>query len=104
MIYTSGSSSSKLDHEFLGYLGIYSLHDFQPPQISDTNSAEPGMAFSRISHSDRGELRVYDSLDDLTANLAEYVAELSEASVKDHGVFSIALSGGSLISLMGYCS
>lgn len=74
------------------------------PQISFTNSALPAMAFSRICHNDRGELRVYESLDDLTTNLAEYIAELSEASVKDHGVFSVALSGGSLISLMGYCS
>lgn len=62
------------------------------------------MAFSRISHDERGELRVYESIDDLSTNLAEYIAELSEASVKDHGVFSIALSGGSLIGLMGYHS
>ncbi|KAK4791258.1 hypothetical protein SAY86_031671 [Trapa natans] len=59
------------------------------------------MAFSSISHNGRGELRVYESIDDLSINLAEYIAELSEASVKDHGVFSIALSGGSLISMMG---
>ncbi|KAK4763012.1 hypothetical protein SAY86_008780 [Trapa natans] len=58
------------------------------------------MAFSRVRHNDRGELRVYDGSDDLAINLAEYIAELSEASVRDHGVFSVALSGGSLISLM----
>jgi hypothetical protein len=34
--------------------------------------------------------------------LAEYIAELSEASVKERGVFAIAISGGSLIGLMGY--
>ncbi|KAK4763911.1 hypothetical protein SAY87_013349 [Trapa incisa] len=58
------------------------------------------MAFSRVRHNDRGALRVYDGSDDLAINLAEYIAELSEASVRDHGVFSVALSGGSLISLM----
>jgi len=50
----------------------------------------------------RGELRIHESLDELRTDLADYVAELSEASVKERGVFAIALSGGSLIGLMGY--
>jgi len=50
----------------------------------------------------RGELRIHESLDELMTDLADYVAELSEASVKERGVFAIALSGGSLIGLMGY--
>ncbi|KAK7407439.1 hypothetical protein VNO78_09362 [Psophocarpus tetragonolobus] len=49
----------------------------------------------------RGELRIHESLDELRTDLADYVAELSEASVKERGVFAIALSGGSLIGLMG---
>ncbi|KAF5206328.1 6-phosphogluconolactonase [Thalictrum thalictroides] len=50
---------------------------------------------------DRGDLRIRDNVDDLGIELAEYIAELSEASVKERGVFAIALSGGSLITLMG---
>lgn len=58
------------------------------------------MALSE-AHKDR-ELRIHESLDELSTDLADYIAELSEASVKERGVFAIALSGGSLISLMGY--
>lgn len=47
------------------------------------------------------EVRIYENLDDLRIDLAEYVAGLSEAAVKERGTFSIALSGGSLIGLMG---
>lgn len=54
------------------------------------------------THSDRGELRVHESSEELTTALADYIADLSEASVKERGVFAIALSGGSLIGLMGY--
>lgn len=60
------------------------------------------MALSGVVHRDRGELRIHESLDELSTDLADYIAELSEASVKERGVFSIALSGGSLIGLMGY--
>ncbi|XP_044489552.1 probable 6-phosphogluconolactonase 1 isoform X2 [Mangifera indica] len=52
-------------------------------------------------HRDRGELRIHESLEELSTDLADYIAELSEASVKERGVFAIALSGGSLIALMG---
>ncbi|XP_008775853.2 probable 6-phosphogluconolactonase 2 isoform X1 [Phoenix dactylifera] len=49
----------------------------------------------------KSELRVFESLDELATDLAEYIAQLSEISVKERGCFTIALSGGSLISLMG---
>ncbi|PKA53686.1 putative 6-phosphogluconolactonase 2 [Apostasia shenzhenica] len=49
----------------------------------------------------RRELRIFESLDDLATDLAEYIAQLSEASVKERGFFTIALTGGSLISLIG---
>ncbi|KAK2636031.1 hypothetical protein Ddye_030823 [Dipteronia dyeriana] len=52
-------------------------------------------------HTDRGELRVHESLEELSTDLVDYIAELSEASVKERGVFAIALSGGSLIGLIG---
>lgn len=48
------------------------------------------------------ELRVHESLDELSTDLADYIAEISEAAVKERGFFAIALSGGSLIGLMGY--
>lgn len=59
------------------------------------------MAHSWV-HKDRGELRIYENLNELSTDLADYIAELSEVSVKERGVFAIALSGGSLIDLMGY--
>ncbi|XP_052187396.1 probable 6-phosphogluconolactonase 1 [Diospyros lotus] len=58
------------------------------------------MALSR-AHKERGELRIHESLEELSTDLADYIAELSEVSVKERGVFAIALSGGSLIGLMG---
>lgn len=58
------------------------------------------MAFSGAEKEGRA-VRIYENLDDLRIDLAEYVAELSEAAVKERGTFSIALSGGSLIGLMG---
>ena len=51
-------------------------------------------------HLDRGEVRIHESLEDLKANLADYISEISEASVKERGIFTIALSGGSLIGLI----
>ena len=50
------------------------------------------------------ELRVHESLDELGTDLADYIAELAESSVKERGFFALAISGGSLIGLMGYQS
>ncbi|XP_072997892.1 probable 6-phosphogluconolactonase 2 [Typha latifolia] len=47
------------------------------------------------------ELRIFESSDELATDLAEYISQLSEISVKDRGCFTIALSGRSLISLLG---
>lgn len=49
----------------------------------------------------KSELRVFESTDELATDLAEYISQLSENSVKESGCFTIALSGGSLISFMG---
>ncbi|MBA0572781.1 hypothetical protein Golob_003102 [Gossypium lobatum] len=38
---------------------------------------------------------MYENLDELKSDLADYIAELSEAAVKERGAFAIALSGGS---------
>lgn len=35
---------------------------------------------------DRGELRIHESLDELRTDLADYIAEISDASVKERGV------------------
>ncbi|GKC75435.1 probable 6-phosphogluconolactonase 1, partial [Tanacetum coccineum] len=51
------------------------------------------------SKKDTGEVEIHESLEELSIDLADYIAELSEASVKERGFFTIALSGGSLISL-----
>lgn len=50
----------------------------------------------------KGELRIFESSVELATDLAEYVAQLSEISVKERGCFTIALSGGSLINLLGW--
>lgn len=48
------------------------------------------------------ELRIHESLEELGTDLADYISDLSEATVKERGAFCIAISGGSLISLMRY--
>ncbi|CAE5957393.1 unnamed protein product [Arabidopsis arenosa] len=53
------------------------------------------------THKDRGEIRVHENLEELSIDLVDYIAEISEASIKEHGAFCIVLSGGSLISFMG---
>ncbi|KAK4846634.1 hypothetical protein QYF36_020094 [Acer negundo] len=51
-------------------------------------------------HTDRGDLRVHESLEELSTDFVDYIDEISETSMKEWGVFAIALSGGSLIGLM----
>ncbi|KAF3323400.1 putative 6-phosphogluconolactonase 1 [Carex littledalei] len=46
------------------------------------------------------ELRVFEFSDELATDLAEYVAQLSEISVKERGCFTIALSGGPIVGVM----
>lgn len=47
------------------------------------------------------ELMVYQNADELGDDLAAYVATLSESTITKRGAFSVVLSGGSLISLLG---
>ncbi|BBN17457.1 6-phosphogluconolactonase [Marchantia polymorpha subsp. ruderalis] len=47
------------------------------------------------------ELKVFESVQDLGDDLADYVAALSKCAVEARAAFSIVLSGGSLISTMG---
>ncbi|RLM84525.1 putative 6-phosphogluconolactonase 2 [Panicum miliaceum] len=47
------------------------------------------------------EIRVFESLDEISTDLAEYISQISEISVKERGYFAIALSGGPLVSFLG---
>ncbi|XP_076885316.1 putative 6-phosphogluconolactonase 1 [Bidens hawaiensis] len=49
---------------------------------------------------ERMEVRIHESLEELSMDLADYIEQIYEESIKDHGVFAAALSGGSIISLM----
>ncbi|KAF8408231.1 hypothetical protein HHK36_007376 [Tetracentron sinense] len=85
---------------------IFHLRHFQfslqPPLFYlITFKLEPCETMAFSGNHNRGDLRIHDSLDELATDLADYIAELSEVSMKERGVFAIALSGGSLISLMG---
>nr|XP_051214755.1 probable 6-phosphogluconolactonase 2 isoform X1 [Lolium perenne]XP_051214756.1 probable 6-phosphogluconolactonase 2 isoform X1 [Lolium perenne] len=46
------------------------------------------------------EIRIFESSDDMATDLAEYISQVSEISVKERGYFTIALSGGYLVNLM----
>lgn len=59
-----------------------------------------GMA-SYVEYRNERELKVFESTDELATDLAEYISQLSENSVKERGFFTVALSGGPLISIMG---
>lgn len=48
------------------------------------------------------ELRIQESVEELSTDLADYISDLSEATIKERGAFCIAISGGSLVSLMRY--
>ncbi|MCO5567105.1 hypothetical protein L7F22_020790 [Adiantum nelumboides] len=48
----------------------------------------------------RGDVRVFEGVQELVTSLADHIAELSDAATKERGSFSVALSGGSLISTM----
>ncbi|KAF8404166.1 hypothetical protein HHK36_009046 [Tetracentron sinense] len=47
------------------------------------------------------ELRLFESTEELSTELADYVAQISDAAVKERGAFALVLSGGNLIYLLG---
>lgn len=47
------------------------------------------------------EIRIFESSDEIVTDLAEYISQVSEISVKERGYFAIALSGGPLVSFLG---
>ncbi|PWA80660.1 6-phosphogluconolactonase 1 [Artemisia annua] len=53
-----------------------------------------------VLNKDKKEVRVYENSDELSTDLADYIEGLSDASIKERGVFTVALSGGSVIRLM----
>lgn len=46
------------------------------------------------------EIRVFESSDEMATDLAEFISQVSEISVKERGYFAIALCGGPLIRHM----
>lgn len=46
------------------------------------------------------EIRVFESSDEMAIDLAEFISQASEISVKERGYFAIALSGGPLVRHM----
>lgn len=52
----------------------------------------------------KGEVKVFDSGEDLSVSLAKYIADLSDKYTKQKGSFSIVLSGGSLFNSLRYFS
>lgn len=58
----------------------------------------PYLGWNMAAH----KVRMFEGEEDLSIALADYIAELSEASIKERGAFTIALSGGPLIRLLGY--
>ena len=53
-----------------------------------------------VLNKDKKEVRVYENSDELSTELADYIEGLSDASIKERGVFTVALSGDSVIRLM----
>ncbi|KAL6878165.1 hypothetical protein ACP4OV_012335 [Aristida adscensionis] len=46
------------------------------------------------------EIRIFESSDEMATDLAEYISQVSEISVKERGYFAIALSGGPLVRFL----
>ncbi|KAF0907222.1 hypothetical protein E2562_015729 [Oryza meyeriana var. granulata] len=46
------------------------------------------------------EIRIFESSDEMSTDLAEYISQVSEISVKERGYFAIALSGGPLVRFL----
>ncbi|XP_062187597.1 probable 6-phosphogluconolactonase 2 [Phragmites australis] len=47
------------------------------------------------------EIRVFENSDEISTDLAEYISQVSEISVKERGYFAVALSGGPLVGFLG---
>jgi 6-phosphogluconolactonase len=47
------------------------------------------------------DIRGFDSSDEISTDLAEYISQISEISINERGHFAIALSGGPLVSFLG---
>lgn len=48
------------------------------------------------------DLLVFDSDEELSVSLAKYTAELSEKFVQERGVFTVVISGGSLVKSLRF--
>lgn len=50
----------------------------------------------------KGEVKLFDSGEDLAVSLAKYIADLSDKFAKERGAFSIVFSGGSLFNSLRF--
>ncbi|KAL1818579.1 hypothetical protein DCAR_0414762 [Daucus carota subsp. sativus] len=50
-----------------------------------------------VTDKGKGDIKVFDSEEDLAVSLAKYIANISDKFAKERGAFTVALSGGSLI-------
>lgn len=48
------------------------------------------------------KVRVFDSSEELSSDLADYVFQVGESAVKERGSFSLVLSGGDIPHRLGY--
>lgn len=55
-----------------------------------------------VTDKGKGDIKVFDSEEDLAVSLAKYIANLSDKFAKERGAFTVALSGGSLIKSLRY--
>ena len=47
------------------------------------------------------EIRIFESSDEIVTDLAEYISQVSEISIKESGYFAIVMSGAPLVSFLG---
>ena len=47
------------------------------------------------------EIRIFESSDEIVTDLAEYISQVSEISVKESGYFAIVMSRAPLVSFLG---
>ncbi|TVU04695.1 hypothetical protein EJB05_47825, partial [Eragrostis curvula] len=84
------------------------LHRSLPCKISSSSPSRsplmpvPAMASPTAAGEtpSRKKLHIFDAEEDLVASLAEYVAELSAKFTAERGVFTVVLSGGSLVKTL----
>ena len=55
-----------------------------------------------VTDKGKGDIKVFDSEEDLAVSLAKYIANLLDKFTTERGALTVALSGGSLIKSLRY--